>query len=121
MTYCIYCDENPCACTAEQKFAGKHPDVTDQERDEIRKNALWERHQATEDFALHQQKVENLTERLREIVRQLEHDPARDRGTSLEQMEIPTADEIRRSAKEREAAGERKDSAGAQCMRLGLE
>ena len=121
MAHCIYCDENPCACTADQRFARRHPNVTDQERDEIRKDALWERHQATEAFVLYQQKVENLADRLREVVRQLEHDPARDRNTSLDQIKIPTADEIRRSAKERDVAGERKDSASAQCMRLGLE
>lgn len=73
---CIECDGDPCTCTPEQRFAKAHPNVTDQERDQIRKDALFERHQAKRDLALHREKVAAMVNRLRQVADALENPPA---------------------------------------------
>ena len=120
--WCIFCDSDPCTCTPEQRFAREHPDMTDQERETIKKNALYERHQATDDLALHRQKIRDIQQRLSRVSTALDATP-NDSGSPLLQFRtsIPSADDILKADAERRAAAVRLEEAQKLCASLGLD
>ena len=117
MIYCIYCDETPCTCTPDEVYARKHPNLTDQERAQIRKGALYERHEAKADLALHREKVTSIASALRDVARIVESRPA----AELVARSIPLKDEVVHAVSQYQSATERLRAAERRCEELGLD
>ena len=120
MPYCIYCNEAPCTCTADQRFARKYPNVTDQERDQIRKDALFERHQAQGDLALHRDKLASLAGNLGRMSSLLSG-PSTSNTVRQAASQIPSEAQILAAYSEFTSASERLRAAEKRCADLGLD
>ena len=93
--------------------------MTTEELTQLKKDALYERHEATTDYNANCQRLAALARKFSEL-RDLTHNPA-NYAAVRSSLSVPTTDDVHTAIQECGDASQRLDEAKKECARLGIE